>query len=338
MIQITNTMARTINTNSQFGMITIVTNDIISPAFGNNYIVATQPSSAVNSPQKMTLKYGEVAISLPFIKPTKFSLEWLKYYAPKNGTQEVNIEVYADDTILATIPYLLTAGHEEIEVNGKTFYTGSDEKYFSDDIAVICPTQQTEHWRECEILIKKTPDKIAVESGVSGDLFMVADIAMTDIGIHTINTERNLNMYVDVLNETQQTKSYNIARYNIKPASCYSIELRVTNRHGLRGVICGKIADASEGGDDIQSTFNKTIPYAGVSDWSKKGATIKKEVTFNFEGDADLLGLLRDACVYGNAEWYDERTSQWLPCKIEDKSASLDAWKEQSITIVLQQQ
>ena len=173
---------------------------------------------------------------------------------------------------------------------------------------------------------------------MAGDLFMVADMAMTDIGIHTINTERNLDMYVDVLNEDQQTQSYNIARYNIKPASCYSIELRVTNRHGLRGVICGKIADASEGGDDIQSTFNKTIPYAGVSDWSKKGATIKKEVTFNFEGDTELLELLRDACVYGNVEWYDERTSQWLPCKVEDKSASLDPWKEQSITIVLQQQ
>ena len=105
----------------------------------------------------------------------------------------------------------------------------------------------------------------------------------------------------------------------------------------MRGAIGGKLIDASEGGDNVKSNFNKVTPYAGIYEWSRKGATIKKEVGFNFEGDEGLLGLLRDGCVYGNVEWYDERTNQWLPCRLEEKSIGNNAWDEQIVTIVLQE-
>jgi hypothetical protein len=118
--------------------------------------------------------------------------------------------------------------------------------------------------------------------------------------------------------------------------TCADIELRITNRDGLRGILGGMVADVSEGGDDVKSNFNTMTNYAGIYEWSKKGAMIKKEVTFNFEGDADLLNLLRDGCVYGRIEWYNELASQWLPCRIEDSSVDNNAWNEQTITIVLQ--
>jgi hypothetical protein len=123
----------------------------------------------------------------------------------------------------------------------------------------------------------------------------------------------------------------------IKENYCADIELRITNRHGLRGVIGGKIIDASEGGDDVKSNFDRVTQYNGIHRHNKIGQKIQKEVYFDCEGNADLLGLLRDACVYGVVEWYDERTAQWLPCEVTDNSLDTDPFKEQSITLILQQ-
>ncbi len=326
----------------------IRTSDLICPAYGNNYLDIAFVQESQEIPDKVTI--GVEGTTLSFTLPVRYSrlateqldgvffnLEWLKYYAPLASTKGISIDVYADSTIVATIPYMLTAGHEEIDVGKKYFITNSDKKYFCDDVAILCPTQRTEHWAQCEVLIKKTPDKIEVESGINGDMFRTPTDVIFSIGLKTISTEIYLNIYIDVMNEETQSDIYNIARYDVKPTTCYDMELRITNRHGLRGVIGGKIVDASEGGDDVKSNFNKVTPYAGIYEWSKKGATIKKEVGFNFEGDEGLLGLLRDGCVYGRVEWYDERTEQWLPCRIEEKSIGNNAWDEQIVTIVLQE-
>ena len=264
-----------------------------------------------------------------------FNLEWFKYYAPKNGIKTLKLSVYANDVLIANVEYQLYAGHAEVEfgtpIDGLELGFDIDEVNFVNDIVVWAPTQYTRHFGNFEVLALK-PSNAMYNLQLS---YVEAPTRITQVSVgyqdFIIRSGYTFNLYFNNENQT------NIAKIPTPDATCADIELRITNRHGLRGAIGGKLIDASEGGDDVKSNFNKVTPYAGIYEWSRKGATIKKEVGFNFEGDEGLLGLLRDACVYGNVEWYDERTEQWLPCRIEEKSIGNNAWDEQIVTIVLQE-
>ena len=160
-------------------------------------------------------------------------------------------------------------------------------------------------------------------------------------GIEEVTDARNGGAFDDIFailiddyNECTNGIAYSAT---LQDATCADIELRITNRHGLRGAIGGKFIDATEGGESVQSNYSTFTQVGGVYEWRKKGAEIKKEVFFDFGGDADLLGLLRDACVYGQVEWYCEQSGEWLPCKVEQNSCDTDPFKEQSITLILQQ-
>lgn len=331
---------RTLNIQAGPYTATMNTNDKVCEAFGKCFLNIKFDNFAT-IPEKIKVLCGsyefEKAVNTADVANIYafFDLTWFKYFAPKFGTKEIKIEVEFDGYWVTEINYLLTAGRGEVDVTPKTISTGSNE-YFNDDIAIICPTQATEHWRTCEILIKKAPNEVIIE-GVEGDMYWVSDIAMSNIGIRSVDTDKTRNMYVHILNEEERTETYTIAEYNVQSPACYNIELRITNRHGLRGVVGGKIIDTSEGGDDVKSNVDTFTPYNGIFRHEKIGQKIQKEVYFDCEGDADLLGLLRDACVYGVVEWYDERTEQWLPCQVVENSLDTDPFKEQSITFILQQ-
>lgn len=324
----------------------IRTSNLICPAFGNNYldIAFAQESQAIPDNVTIVSNLGGVRITKPLyfsqlandqLDGVFFNLEWFKYYAPKSGTRTLQLSIYDNNTLIARVEYQLYAGHAEVEfgtlIDGLELGFDIDEVNFVSDIVVWAPTQSTKHFRNFEMLALK-PSNALHNLQLS---YVEAPTRITQVSIgyqdFIIRSGYTFNLYFNNENQT------NIAKIPTPNATCADIELRITNRYGLRGAIGGKLIDSSEGGDDVKSNFNKVTPYAGIYEWSKKGATIKKEVGFNFEGDEGLLGLLRDGCVYGNVEWYDERTEQWLPCRIEEKSIGTNAWDEQIVTIVLQE-
>lgn len=340
-------MARTINytANPQWGIISVIAGDTIISAYEKNVINITSPTSASSTPKFCKIIFESHEFNLPFARPTTFNLAWLKYFAPKSGVREIALDVYADGVKLATIPFLLTAERGEIEVPRKKFANLDGKEYFLTDKAILSHTQKTKHWNDVELLYKD--GDIEIQSGevasliaVSGCEYIELEVGSDKPYIYTAPITKEMVRLYAVRSRSVggSGRSVYLDKYIVQDATCADIELLITNRYGLRGAIGGKLVDASEGGSDVQANYSSsTIPYAGVFSWSKEGAVVKKEVAFNFNGDADLLALLRDACVYGNVEWFDENSQKWLPCKIEDKSVDNDPWKEQIITIVLQQ-
>lgn len=323
--------------NFQSGKYTgyINTADIVTSAYGNNYLDIEFDTTA--TPANVSIVYEGLPVTLPTtnsrITPSKkgvfFNLDWLKYYAPKHGIAEVSIGVQFDNVSVRNVSYKLTAGREEIETN-PTIFSFNGVEYSSNSLAVIGATQFTPHWNTCEIL-RKREDVVVLYAGLG-----YAEIEV-EIGIsQVVQKEGNdLQLYlVDSVTQNLMTELHTTIQEN----PCPDIEIRITNRHGLRGVIGGNLIDASEGGDDVKSNFATITPYQGINRHQKIGQKIQKEVFFDCGGDFGLLELLRDACVYGVAEWYDEVTSQWLPCQVVDNTLdTTDAYKEQSITFILQE-
>jgi tRNA pseudouridine38-40 synthase len=120
---------RTIYPNKNGYVAEIHTSNLVTSAYGNNYldIAFTRES---NIPSKVTLKYSSISFTLPVrysqlateqLDGVMFSLAWFRHYAPKNGTKNIELSVYADDTLLTTINYQLTAGKEEVELPVRIF-------------------------------------------------------------------------------------------------------------------------------------------------------------------------------------------------------------------------
>ena len=345
MIQITNHM-RTISFSKDTYRGEIRTSDLICPAFGNNYldIAFTQESQKI--PSKVTIEVEGTLLSftLPLrfsqlapehLDGVMFSLNWFRYYAPSHGVEPLELSVYADDVLIAGIEYQLTAGREEVELPARTF-TFNGRTMNERDFFRVCPTERTKHWSNVEMLANHDIAHyllVYVGNGHTESVINTNGI----ISVEYVATGSSFDNIFDlILVESNGDDGY-VFHSAIKENYCADIELRITNRHGLRGAIGGKIIDSSEGGDDVKSNFATVTPYNGIHRHEKIGQKIQKEVFFDCGGDADLLGLLRDACVYGVVEWYDERTAQWLPCEVADNSLDTDPFKEQSITFILQQ-
>lgn len=324
----------------------IRTSDLICPAFGNNYldIAFVQGSQAIPDNVTIVSSLGGVRITKPLyfsqladdqLGGVFFNLEWFKYYAPTNGTKSIKLSVYADDTLLTTISYKLTAGREEVELPTRTF-TFNGKTMNERDFFRVCPTERTKHWSNVEMLALHDLDNyllVYVGNGHTETEYNNNGIVSVDY-LASGGFEDGFDVILVDYNEDTDAIVFQMP---IKENYCADIELRITNRHGLRGVIGGKLIDVSEGGDDVKSNFTTITPYQGIHRHEKISQKIQKEVFFDCAGDADLLGLLRDACVYGVVEWYDERTEQWLPCEVADSSLDTDPFKEQSITLILQQ-
>lgn len=315
----------------------IRTSDLICPAFGNNYldIAFTQESQKI--PDKVTIEVEGTTLSFTLpVRNSKalFSLNWFRYYAPLHGTKAIELSLYADDELVTSIKYQLTAGREEVELPTRTFSfngrTMNERDFFR-----VCPTERTKHWSNVEMLANHDLAYyllVYVGNGHTESVITTNGI----IEIEHLATDSDFENIFDLILVDNGDDGY-VFHSAIKENYCADIELRITNRHGLRGAIGGKIIDSSEGGDDVKSNFATVTPYNGIHRHEKIGQKIQKEVFFDCGGDADLLGLLRDACVYGVVEWYDERTAQWLPCEVADNSLDTNPFKEQSITFILQQ-
>lgn len=314
---------------------TIRTSDNICSAYGNNTLEVafsgTIPSNATIEVEGTTLSF-----TLP-VRNSKalFSLNWFRYYAPSHGVESIELSLYADDELVAGIEYQLTAGREEVELPTRTF-SFNGRTMTERDFFRVCPTERTRHWSNVEMLaVQDTDNYLLVYVGNGHTETEITTNGI--IEIEHIEEGAHKDRFELILVDNATNDNDVVFSMLINESYCADIELRITNRHGLRGCIGGKIVDASEGGDDIKSNFDTITPYQGVNRHEKIGQKIQKEVYFDCGGDADLLGLLRDACVYGVAEWYDERTSQWLPCEVVDNSLDTDPFKEQSITFILQQ-
>lgn len=336
---------RTIYPNKNGYVAEIRTSNLVTSAYGNNVLdIAFTQASKIPSKVTLELEGTNMAFTLPVrfsqlateqLDGVMFSLAWFRHYAPQNGTKAIELSVYADNSLLTTINYQLTSGREEVELPVRIFefdgFRYKEGEYFR-----VAPTERTKHWSNVEMLCTQDTDNYLLVYAGNGHV----ETEYNDNGIISVEYIKNgafQNIFRVILVDYNEGVDGVAFQMPIKENYCADIELRITNRHGLRGVIGGKIIDASEGGDDVKSNFEKVTPYNGIYRHEKIGQKIQKEVFFDCAGDADLLGLLRDACVYGVVEWYDERTSQWLPCEVADNSLDTDPFKEQSITFILQQ-
>lgn len=328
---------RTISFNNSGYQGTIRTSDAICSAYGNN-LLEIEFRANTTTPSNATIEVEGTILSFTLpVRSSKalFSLNWFRYYAPSHGVEPIELSFYADDELVASIEYQLTAGREEIELPTRTFtfngITMNERDFFR-----VAPTQRTKHWSSVELLCKQNTDNYLLVYVGNGH----TETECNDNGIievSHIEEGTHVDRFELILVDKATNDNDVVFSMLITENYCADIELRITNRHGLRGAIGGKIIDSTEGGDDIKSNFASATPYNGIHRHEKIGQKIQKEVFFDFAGDADLLGLLRDACVYGVVEWYDERTAQWLPCEVADNSLDTDPFKEQSVTFILQQ-
>lgn len=294
--------------NPNWKQIFIQAGDQVMYAYARNTIVVTSPSIATSTPSTLRIVFENYEIALPFARPTTFNLEWIKYFAPTEKSKSITIQVYADDTRVATIPYILIAGRKE--VMSKDYYI--QHTHFIQQV-----------WQDVEFFSEK-PKEVEGWHTYAGD---------TLHGVNSATLDRpTIGGWFD-----GETLSI-VDAFTPKEVTCYDIAIRMMSRYGTRGVMGGKAIDTSEGGDNVKSRFTKSTIYQGINSHYKEGQKIQKEVFFDCEGDTNLLDLLRDACVYGLAEWYDENTAKWLPCQVVDNSLdTTDAFKEQSITFILQE-
>lgn len=328
---------RTISFNNSGYVGTIRTSDNICSAYSNNTLeVEFRANTTIPSNATIEVEGTTLSFTLPVRKSKAlFSLNWLRYYAPSHGIEPIELSLYADDELVASIEYQLTAGREEIELPTRTF-TFNGRTMTEQDFFRVCPTQRTKHWSSVELLCKQnTANYLLVYMGNGNTETECNDNGIIEVS--HIEGGTHVDRFDLILVDNATNDNDVVFSMPINENYCADIELRITNRHGLRGVMGGKIIDSSEGGDDVKSNFAKNTPYHGINRHEKVGQKIQKEVFFDCGGDADLLGLLRDACVYGVCEWYDERTAQWLPCEVADNSIDTDPFKEQSITLILQQ-
>jgi hypothetical protein len=317
-------MARTFSytKNTNWGIISTITNDKLLPAFGNSFLRIQQTTSASAHPAKYTLKCEGYEFTLPHDYRVDFDINWIRYFAEKGKTKNITIEVYANTTLIASVEYVLYYGYAE-SLPTQTPIVVNKQDVIREDYFIPCPTWGTKHWHTAEILVVK--EGVGIENDYG-------DYIEPEIGLYAFDLYSQSSVTID----NYYYEKYQ--PYNVKWIECDDLlELRITNRYGLRGAIAGKYRDVSEGGDADKTNSAIPRPYAGIYEWQKKGAKIKKEVAFNFEGDAEMLELLRDACIYGMCEFYDTKLNTWLPCKIEDNSIDNDAHKEQVVTIVLQE-
>lgn len=318
----------------------IRTSDNICPAYGNNYLeVEFRDNTTIASKVTVEIEGSSMSFTLPVTNnKVLFSLEWFRYYAPTHGVEPIELSVYADNTLISSIEYLLTAGRGEVLVSPLTFSNGIDT-YIADERIVVGATQITPHWDEVEYFIKNTQDILVDQDYVADKILFRGAFRLSEeisaYGFFSKKANPN-NLRVSFASSVTGS-SLLVHERNIKSNLCCDIEIRITDRNGLRGVMGGKVVDSTEGGDDVKSIIDNLIPYRGICQHQKKGQKVQKEVFFDCDGDANLLSLLRDACVYGVAEWYDNVTEQWLPCEVADKSLDTDPFKEQSITFILQE-
>lgn len=328
---------REISFNNSGYVGTIRTSDNICSAYGNNTLeVEFRANTTIPSNATIEVEGTTLSFTLP-VRNSKalFSLNWFRYYAPSHGIEPIELSLYADDELVASIEYQLTAGREEVELPTRTF-TFNGRTMTEQDFFRVAPTERTKHWSSVELLCKQnTVNYLLVYVGNGHTETEINTNGI--IEVPHIEGGTHVDRFDLILVDNATNDNDVVFSMPINENYCADIELRITNRHGLRGVIGGKIVDSSEGGDDAKSNFDKITPYQGINRHNKIGQKIQKEVFFDCGGDADLLGLLRDACVYGVCEWYDERTAQWLPCEVADNSIDTDPFKEQSITLILQQ-
>lgn len=309
----------------------ITTNDLATFVRDNNYIDVyfSKPYDRIKN---IIIKCEGIEIAHPIsvsrLKPNYqgsfFDLEWMKHFA-KLGKKELLVEVFFDAQKMQDIRYRIIDGSFAIEFDPpKMKFNGQDvdrRKYL-----IPCPTQVTKHSSTAEFIVVSSDVLVFSEN-------MIGDATDYEVGVNEINIEDFSIIYIDNYN----TAFEGFLPYNVPYNECTDIELRIKNKYGVRGVIGGKIiANKTEGGDE-QKTHADFTPIAGVWKYSRATAEVKVDVAFYFDGDADLLELLRDGCVYGQVEWYCEQSGEWLPCLIEDNGIdSNDAYAEHVVTIKLQ--
>ena len=311
------------------------TTDIITEAFGKIFLDLDFTQMAGSSELKSTATI--ISEGLTFTQELHdnkctFDLSWMKYFAPQSATRDVSVVVKMNNVVVTTIAYTLTAGRGEVEVlpNVVDFF---GEKLKMADCFHIGATQRTKHFSDIELLTK----------------YNASDYLVVYVGNGHTETEVETNQFISIehlqggydgefqIILVRDKDNAVVHSKKLQDVTCADVELRITNKHGLRGAIGGKIiANKTEGGDE-QKTHADFTPIAGVWKYGRTTAEVKVDVAFYFDGDADLLELLRDGCVYGQVEWYCEQSGEWLPCLIEDNGIdSNDAYAEHIVTIKLQ--
>lgn len=311
------------------------TTDIITEAFGKIFLDLDFTQMAGSSELKSTATI--ISEGLTFTQELHdnkctFDLSWMKYFAPQSATRDVSVVVKMNNVVVTTIAYTLTAGRGEVEVlpNVVDFF---GEKLKMSDFFHIGATQRTKHFSDIELLTK----------------YNASDYLVVYVGNGHTETEVETNQFISIehlqggydgefqIILVRDKDNAVVHSKKLQDVTCADVELRITNKHGLRGAIGGKIiANKTEGGDE-QKTHADFTPIAGVWKYGRTTAEVKVDVAFYFDGDADLLELLRDGCVYGQVEWYCEQSGEWLPCLIEDNGIdSNDAYAEHIVTIKLQ--
>lgn len=326
---------------------TITTNDLITPAYGRNFINIEIDSNSQVKPSVINIvlfnENEEIFTYFVLNNKCHISLDWLKYFAPKSGTRNIYLDLCINNDIeinksFCGVEFELTAGYGEVDISGVNFHGAFQcEAHKLSEVVQWSATQITPHWNKFEFFIL-IPELNAGEFIYKGDFDdYTADDDYRAVGFYSGSTQEEWGETFGAFDQGGEFVLF--AKIPTKNNLCCDIEIRITNRYGLRGVIGGKIIDVSEGGDDVKSNFNNyTLPYNGIYQHQKIGQKIQKEVGFDCGGDFGLLELLRDACVYGACEWYDNVTGQWLPCQVVDNSLdTTDAFKEQSITFILQE-
>lgn len=324
-----------INPTNQNYKVSYRTTDLITEAYGKIFLDLDFSLMSGNSALKSTATI--TAEGLTFTRELHdnkctFDLSWMKYFAPQSATRDISVKVKMNNVIVTAIAYTLTAGRGEVEIvpNIIDFF---GEKLKMSDFFHIGATQRTKHFSDIELLTKYN---------ASDYLVVYVGNGHTETEVETnqlVTIEPLQGVYYEAFNIILVSDKGDAIVYNkkIQDATCADIELRITDKHGLRGAIGGKIiADKAEGGDE-QKTHADFTPIAGVWKYRRTTAEVKFDVAFYFDGDADLLDLLRDGCVYGQVEWYCEQSGEWLPCLIEDNGIdSNDAFAEHVVTIKLQ--
>lgn len=325
-----------INPTNQNYKVSYRTTDLITEAYGKIFLDLDFSLMSGNSALKSTATITSEGLTFTqelHDNKCTFDLSWMKYFAPQSATRDVSVVVKMNNVVVTTIAYTLTAGRGEVEVlpNVVDFF---GEKLKMSDFFHIGATQRTKHFSDIELLTK----------------YNASDYLVVYVGNGHTETEVETNQFISIehlqggydgefqIILVRDKDNAVVHSKKLQDVTCADVELRITNKHGLRGAIGGKIiANKTEGGDE-QKTHADFTPIAGVWKYNRTTAEVKVDVAFYFDGDADLLELLRDGCVYGQVEWYCEQSGEWLPCLIEDNGIdSNDAYAEHIVTIKLQE-
>ena len=196
----------------------IRTSDLYTPAYGNNYLDIAFVQESQATPSNVTIKIEGKNVSLTL--PVRFSrlasgqldgcffhLEWFKYYAPQFGTQAVDLTIYADSTIVASLKYHLTSKRGEVLLNPKTIVMldenenaeAYDRTVILDECYNVASTQFTKHWNELEMMV------------YSGDEFLVTGVGIGGYGRPIAQGFTSLTKSSDLFFEIQGTTIFDHA-------------------------------------------------------------------------------------------------------------------------------